>query len=224
MNAIHVYALDPTKSHDDCMNAFADAGIYVFADLSAPVTGSFIDSNRPAWNNQIYARYTSVIDAMQGYTNTIGFFAGNEVFSQPNNTRAASFVKAAVRDMKHYIGNQGYRALGVGYVMNDDSAIFQNAADFMNCGNPTDAVDFLGLNLYSWCGDSTYTDSGYSIITQNFMNYSVPSFLSEYGCNTVEPRPFTEVLALYGPEMNDVFSGGIAYAYFQEQNNFGTLP
>lgn len=39
MNAVRVYAIDPTLNHDDCMNAFADAGVYVFAALSAPADG-----------------------------------------------------------------------------------------------------------------------------------------------------------------------------------------
>ena len=114
MNAIRVYYIDPTKNHDECMNAFADAGIYVIADLPAPVNGSFIDRENPLWDDELYARYTSVIDAMGGYTNTLGFFAGNEVSTEPSNTDAAPFVKAAIRDMKKYVNDQGYRAIGVG--------------------------------------------------------------------------------------------------------------
>jgi hypothetical protein len=32
-NAIRVYHVDPTASHDGCMSAFADAGIYLLVDL-----------------------------------------------------------------------------------------------------------------------------------------------------------------------------------------------
>lgn len=33
MNAIRVYHVDATANHDGCMNAFADAGIYLLLDL-----------------------------------------------------------------------------------------------------------------------------------------------------------------------------------------------
>lgn len=32
-NAIRVYHVDPDADHDGCMNALADAGIYLFVDL-----------------------------------------------------------------------------------------------------------------------------------------------------------------------------------------------
>lgn len=32
-NTIRVYHVDPTADHQGCMNAFADAGIYLFVDL-----------------------------------------------------------------------------------------------------------------------------------------------------------------------------------------------
>ena len=51
------------------MNALADAGIYVIADLSAP--GLSIIRDDPQWNDDLYNRYTSVIDNMAGYTNTL---------------------------------------------------------------------------------------------------------------------------------------------------------
>merc|ERR1711939_1132286 len=46
---------------------------------------------------------------------------------------------------------------------------------------------------------------------------------SEYGCNNVSPRTFTEVPALYGKEMTSVFSGGLIYEYSEEPNNYGLV-
>ena len=222
MNAIRVYAIDPTANHDDCMNALAERGIYVIADLSAPVDGLAINRDSPDWDDELYARYASVIDALAPYSNTLGFFAGNEVSNAPNNTNAAPFVKAAVRDMKAYIAQQGYRTIGLGYATDDNQYVRENIVDFFNCGDPADAIDFWGYNIYSWCGDSSYQTSGYADRTEQFETFSVPSFFAEYGCNTEGTRTFSEVGALYGREMSRVFSGGIVYMYFQEANDYGT--
>lgn len=221
-NTIRVYALDPTKSHDKCMNALANAGIYVIADLSAP--GQSIIRDSPTWSDDLYARYASVIDAMAGYSNTLGFFAGNEVTNNDTNTDASAFVKAAVRDMKAYIKQKNYRSIGVGYATSDDAGIRQLVAAYFDCGSDrSQAIDFWGYNIYSWCGNSSYTESGYDQRTAEFQNYNVPVFFAEYGCNEVKPRQFSEVQALYGDQMSPVWSGGIVYMYFQETNDFGLV-
>ncbi|GAB7331718.1 hypothetical protein MBLNU13_g03698t1 [Cladosporium sp. NU13] len=220
-NTIRVYALDPTADHKECMSMLADAGIYVVADLSQP--DNSIIRNDPQWDDELYARYAAVIDEMQQFNNTLGFFAGNEVSNQPNNTDASAFVKAAVRDMKAYIKQQDYRPIGVGYATNDDGEIRDQMAAYFDCGDRSEAIDFWGYNIYSWCGDSSYTKSGYDVQTKNFENYDVPVFFAEYGCNQVTPRKFTDVEALYGDKMTPVWSGGIVYMYFQEANNYGLV-
>lgn len=217
-NTIRVYAVDPTKDHSKCMNMLQDAGIYVIADLGEPLTS--INRDDPQWNLEIYDRYTSVVDAFQQYTNLLGFFAGNEVSNAPNNTEASAFVKAAVRDVKKYISDKKYRPIGVGYATNDDDTR-TNLADYFDCGAPEDSIDFWGYNIYSWCGDSDLKDSHYQERTDEFSTYNVPAFFAEYGCNTVLPRKFTEVSALFGSDMTPVWSGGILYMYFQETNNYG---
>lgn len=223
-NVIRTYALDPTADHDECMTLLADAGIYVISDLSSP--SEAIDRSAPVWDTALYTRYTSVVDAMIGYKNVIGFFGGNEVTNNASNTDASAFVKAAVRDTKAYINSTADRWLGVGYAANDDSTIRDNMAYYFNCGDEESAIDFWGYNIYEWCGESTFETSGYSSVVEFFSNYSVPVFFSEYGCNTdgAAERIFEETTELYTSDMTDVIAGGIVYMYFQEDNDYGKLP
>ncbi|GAP88252.1 putative carbohydrate-binding module family 43 protein [Rosellinia necatrix] len=227
-NVIRVYAIDPTQSHDDCMELLAANDIYVVADLSEPATS--INPDDPEWNLPLLQRYAAVIDTMQKYKNVIGFFAGNEVVQKTNQTSASAFVKASVRDTKAYIKSQGYRdTLGVGYATADVPSR-DELAHYFAC-QPEDgtdtSIDFWGYNVYSWCGFSNYVASSYGERVEFFSDYPVPVFFAEYGCNegiTGGPthRPFTEVAVLYG-NMTEVFSGGIVYQWFQSENNFGLV-
>jgi hypothetical protein len=219
-NTIRVYAVDPTKDHKACMDMLANAGIYVIADLSAP--NASINRDQPSWDIGLYQRYTSVIDTLAPYSNTLGFFAGNEVSNNKTNVAAIPFVKAAARDMKAYIKQKNYRAIGVGYAADDDATIRAPLANYINCGPSSDSVDFFGYNIYSWCGPTaTYQSSGDKDRTAEYANYSIPAFFAEYGCNQPEPRTWNETTALFSSPMSDVWSGGIVFEYFQATNNFG---
>ncbi|OJD24452.1 hypothetical protein ACJ73_04188 [Blastomyces percursus] len=220
-NIIRVYAVDPEADHTECMQMLQEAGIYVVADLSEPKTS--INRDDPKWDVELYNRYTAVVDVLAPYSNVMGFFAGNEVSNNKSNTDASAFVKAAVRDTKAYIKQKGYRSIGVGYATNDDADIRDDMADYFNCGSKEESIDFWGYNIYSWCGDSSFKESGYDKVVKEFSTYSVPVFFAEYGCNEVRPRKFTDVAAIYGPQMTPVISGGIVYMYFQEDNNYGLV-
>ncbi|OBA22014.1 hypothetical protein METBIDRAFT_39075 [Metschnikowia bicuspidata var. bicuspidata NRRL YB-4993] len=219
-NVLRVYAVDPTKDHDECMNTFADAGIYIIADLSEPDTS--INRDSPEWNLELYDRYTSVIDMFANYTNVLGFFAGNEVTNNKSNTDASAFVKAAVRDMKTYVKDNGW-SYPVGYSSNDDADTRVAIADYFSCGDLDERADFFGINMYEWCGDSTFEESGYKDRTEEYLNLTIPVFFSEYGCNLERPRKFTEIATLFSDEMTDVWSGGIVYMYFEEENEYGLV-
>jgi hypothetical protein len=221
-NTIRVYSVDPTADHDDCMSAFADAGIYVLVDLSAPKNES-INQVDPSWSTALYSRYTGVIDNMNKYSNVLGFFAGNEVINSANTTGAAAYVKAVVRDAKAYIKTKNYRSIPVGYAAADVSEVRVQLADYLNCGDESDAIDFFGDNVYEWCDPSSFETSGYSEIVKNFSSYSVPYFFAEYGCQTPKNgRTFKNIPVMYGDKMNSVLNGGIVFEFFQAANEFGS--
>ncbi|KAI4599455.1 1,3-beta-glucanosyltransferase gas1 [Pestalotiopsis sp. 9143b] len=226
-NTIRTYAVNPDSDHSACMQLLSDAGIYVISDLSEPSLS--INRDSPAWNVDLFDRYKAVVDDLAQYDNVIGFFAGNEVSNNATNTDASAYVKAAVRDTKNYIAElqaNGGRWMGVGYAANDDANIRHNLADYFNCGNSSEAIDFFGYNIYSWCGTSSMEDSGYSTQVDFFSNYSVPVFFAEYGCNSpggADGRTWDDTTALFSDDMTGVFSGGIVYMYFEEDNDYGLV-
>lgn len=206
------------------MKLLNDAGIYVISDLSEPSLS--IDRSDPEWNVELFNHYKAVVDAMAGYSNVLGFFAGNEVSNQANNTGASAYVKAAVRDTKKYISDKNYRWMGVGYAANDDTNIRDELSAYFNCGDADQSIDFFGYNIYSWCGTSDFEESGYNRFIDAFKDYSVPVFFAEYGCNLpsgAAKRTFDETTALYSSNMSEVVSGGIVYEYFEETNDYGKL-
>lgn len=223
-NIIRTYAIDPTKDHSACMKLLDAAGIYVISDLSEP--SNSINRDDPTWDTTLFTRYKNVVDELSQYSNVVGFFAGNEVSNNKSNTDASAYVKAAVRDTKTYISNNVDRWMGVGYAANDDVDIRDEISQYFNCGDDEERIDYWGYNIYSWCGESTMEKSGYSDHVEYFKNYSVPVFFAEYGCNTPDGaagRIFQETTALYSDEMTGVFSGGIVYMYFQEDNDYGLV-
>ncbi|KAI0505154.1 family 72 glycoside hydrolase [Xylaria bambusicola] len=225
VNVIRTYAINPDKDHSACMKMLDDAGIYVIADLGDPLLS--INRDDPVWNVELFERYKGVIDNLGKYDNTIGFFSGNEVTNNATNTGASAYVKAATRDTKKYIADKmadGGRWMGVGYAANDDAEIRVDMAQFFNCGQEEEAIDFWGYNIYSWCGKSSFEESGYDVQVKFFSNYSVPVFFAEYGCNTVggaEGRLWDDTTALYSDKMTGVFSGGIVYMFHEEKNDYG---
>jgi len=66
------------------MQAFANAGIYLFLDVDTFDTQ--IQQNNPMWNASMYAAFTKVIDAFDKYDNLAGFFIANEVISPGKKT------------------------------------------------------------------------------------------------------------------------------------------
>lgn len=106
----------------------------------------------------------------------------------------------------------------------DISDLRPNLQNYLACGtNASEALDFFSLNAYEWCGDSSYTTSGYSQLQANVSNYNIPIFFSETGCNTPAPRTFEDQAAIFGSEMNENWSGAIIYEWIEEDNDYGLV-
>lgn len=197
-------------------------------DVSNPLQGGYLDRAAPwtTYSAIYYKQVFGVIEGFKNYDNVLGFFAGNEVINEDAHYLVPKYVRAIVRDMKDYIAKNSERAIPVGYSAADIRNILMDTVHYFECdlkNSTSSRADFFGLNSYSWCGDSSYKASGFDDLTEEFTNATIPVFFSEYGCNDVRPRIFTEVQAIYGVEMTQAFSGGLVYEWTQESNEYGLV-
>lgn len=97
--------------------------------------------------NDVYLQHVfATIDVFAQYTNTLGFFAANEVTNAANNTRAATIVKAVTRDMREYISRHVDRPIPVGYSAADVAENRMQMSQYLNCGDDDGArSDFYAV-------------------------------------------------------------------------------
>ncbi|KAF8344164.1 glycoside hydrolase family 72 protein [Cantharellus anzutake] len=240
VNTIRVYSVNSSLNHDTCMSLLSKAGIYTIIDLSLPVNGS-LDRVSPSWTTNLLNLYVETIEAFSKYDNVLAYNVGNEVAISNLTTVVGPFIKAAARDVK----GTAYVALGllliklgiftlaylkskkfpqlVGYASVDAPDIWRLPfAQFLSCDNEATSIDIYGLNNYEWCGDSNF-QAAYVGTENAFKTYNIPAYFSEFGCVKSPPRLWTEVQALFGPQMIDVWSGGLAFSYFPAFGGFGMV-
>ncbi|KAL8689797.1 MAG: hypothetical protein Q9218_004615 [Villophora microphyllina] len=226
INTVRVYTIDNSKNHDECMQELAAAGIYLALDINTPKYSIRRDKPAQSYNHVYLQNVFATIDEFQKYDNTLLFFSGNELINNVPTSDTAPYVKAVTRDMKQYIGNRGYRKIPVGYSAADIDDNRVEAAHFMNCGTDDERSDFFAFNDYSWCDPSTFQTSTWQQKVEAFSNYSIPIFLSEFGCTKTD-RQFGEISTLYSTQMTPVYSGGLVYEYTKEgdavQSKFGLV-
>ncbi|CAN6603353.1 1,3-beta-glucanosyltransferase Gas4p [Trichomonascus vanleenenianus] len=207
------------------MSLLAAAGIYLVLDVNSPKVGESLNRYEPwtSYTPEYLTHILKVVDQFSGYNNTLGFFAGNEVVNDDKSaTNSPHYIKAVIRDIKNYIRVRAPRTIPVGYSAADDLRYRVSLARYLECGDDQTSVDFYGVNSYQWCGTQTLQTSGYNVLLNDYHDYALPLFFSEYGCNAVLPRQFQEVECLY-TSMTSVFSGGLVYEFTQEPNNYGLV-
>lgn len=208
------------------MTLLANAGIYLILDVNSPKPGQNLNRYEPwtSYNPNYINHVLKVVHQFAGYNNTLGFFAGNEVINDDVSAKESPhYIKATIRDMHQYMRNNSPRVVPIGYSAADDLRFRTSLAKYFECGDSDIAVDFYGVNSYQWCGYNTFETSGFDILVRDYEDYTIPLFLSEYGCNALMPRLFQEVEALYSDRMTNVFSGGLIYEFAQEPNNYGLV-
>lgn len=208
------------------MSIFNEAGIYLILDVNSPLVNGALNQAEPwtTYNKYYLKRIFSMIEAFKDYPNVIGFFGGNEVLNEDAVVQTPSYVKAVQRDLKNYMKKHSKRQIPIGYSAADIRKQVPDQFHYLTCDDGSNSgADFFGMNVYSWCGDSSYKKAGYDVLTNIFKDTSVPVFFSEYGCNKVTPREFTEVATIFGDQMAEVWSGGLAYEWTQEENDFGLV-
>ncbi|WEW54989.1 hypothetical protein PRK78_000416 [Emydomyces testavorans] len=221
-NAIRVYHVNPDGDHTGCMKAFAEAGIYLFVDLDDFPTQ--IEQNYPTWNETQLNAFKKNLDEFQKFDNTAAVFVGNEILTAKNGSHAAPYILSAARDIKAYRDSKKYRKVPVGYSAADIAELRPMLQNYLTCrSNASETLDFFALNAYEWCGQSSFTLSGYSTLQEHAEGFPVPILFSETGCNTNRPRDFQDLTAIYGPEMSGTWSGAIVYEWIQEANDYGLI-
>lgn len=227
VNTIRVYNVDADLDHSECASIFNAAGIYMIIDVNSGLYGQYIDRTDPSstYTLEYMEHIFGVVENFWNYPNLLGYFAGNEIINEQSSTDAAMYIRAVVRDLREYISLHAPRTIGVGYSAADVSDVLLDTFNYLACTLSNDTmskVDFFGLNDYEWCGDSTFSESGYDKQITNFAKTDIPVFFSEYGCNNVKPRTFTNVPVLYGSEMLEL-SGGLVYEYSEETDDYGIV-
>ncbi|KAK7207549.1 putative beta (1-3) glucanosyltransferase [Myxozyma melibiosi] len=241
VNTIRVYTAPgltttPWLNHDACMSIFNAVGIYVILDVNSPLGGESISRGDPSssYNEGYLKRVFSIVDAFMGYSNLLGFFAGNEIVNDAASAAVSPpYIRAVQRDIKNYIALHANRTIPVGYSAADANSLRLAGWEYLQCGGEEDTdsdiyisrSDFYGLNSYQWCsGISTWETSGYGTLVSTFANSSIALFFSEFGCNTDTPRTFTEINGgVYTEKMMAVFDGGLVYEYSEEDNSYGLV-
>ncbi|KAM0809181.1 putative 1,3-beta-glucanosyltransferase [Seiridium cardinale] len=221
INTVRVYFVEGGNDHDGCMQAFATQGIYVWLDLMTPLLA--INRVDPDYTIEMYTNWTAKVDAFAKYDNLLAMTVGNEVITEEANTTAAApYVKAAIRDIKAFRDARGYREIPVAYTADDVQSIRLMQAEYFACGDTSATVDMYGMNVYSWCGNSSYYISGFDKLYEEFESMNIPVLFSETGCKT-DGRDFSDVATMLGPVFQAVFSGSVVYQWAMMANGYGIV-
>jgi hypothetical protein len=244
-NAVRLYAVDPSQSHDDFMCELRKYGMYALVDLGASCENCSItvDEYPDCYPSALKTRGQQIITEFAQYDNVLGFSAGNEINNLVDDaTTNAPCQKKFLRDMRAFIGScsSTMRSIPVGVVMADPDTDTNNRelnALYYNCRTDSsdlyENAEWYGLNTYQYCdGDVTELEdaSGFYQLYTDFASYnmSIPVMLTEFGCvnpsfPTIDDyeaqRTWLQAGWLHESTFRKIFSGGFVFEYATELAN-----
>ncbi|RHZ34949.1 hypothetical protein DYB37_011754 [Aphanomyces astaci] len=213
INAVRLYAVDSSKSHDKFMCALSEAGIYVLVDLASSCQDCAItkDPYPACYPALLKTRGQQIIAAFSKYNNVLAFSAGNEVNHYVDSMEiSAPCQKKFIKDMRAYISScaTNMRYIPVGVVLADHQRS-ENALYYACRTDPTDELENAecrftdclhshlkpillgyGLNAYLQCdplASPGQVGAGYRKLLDDFTSYelAIPTILTEFGCLNV---------------------------------------
>eukprot|EP00544_Gedaniella_sp_CCMP2646_P010625 CAMPEP_0202498350 /NCGR_PEP_ID=MMETSP1361-20130828/25721_1 /ASSEMBLY_ACC=CAM_ASM_000849 /TAXON_ID=210615 /ORGANISM="Staurosira complex sp., Strain CCMP2646" /LENGTH=517 /DNA_ID=CAMNT_0049130207 /DNA_START=108 /DNA_END=1661 /DNA_ORIENTATION=- len=239
INVVRIYAVDPGLDHSGFMCALQQAGIYAIIGLAASCQDCAItgEASPDCYPVALKERGQFVINIFSKYENVLAFSAGNEAqLYAPGKPpeHNAPCQKQFIRDMRAYIDScENLRKIPIGLAVADFSR--EEKAMYYNCrSDPDDEfenAEWYGLNVYLHCdptADTVDDLDGFNDLLESHQNYSmsIPVIITEYGCEnknfpTIDgfegQRNFLQVDALYSPDYEDYFAGGIVFEYSVEK-------
>lgn len=225
INAIHISHSDITKNARQALQLLQNAGIHVLLTLLTGLrslksrTGTEFDNAsdpidlQRIYNSDFVLKTLTIVDQTADFENVLGYSLDFEILGKKGTTRIASLHRAAVRDVKHYLSLRGGRQVHVGASLPALLSFWGPGLEYMAAGEPSERIDFLGFDCYSWVATSDFKISGYQDFVKSLSNYPLPMFFSEYGARMGQARGFDEVECLFSPDMTGVFSGGFVETY-----------
>mmetsp|Transcript_422 Transcript_422/g.512 ORF Transcript_422/g.512 Transcript_422/m.512 type:complete len:658 (-) Transcript_422:345-2318(-) len=210
VNAIRLYAVDPSQNHDAFMCSLSEAGIYItlglLADCEDCGIGAWVGVNAEpplCYPSSVKERGQFVIKSFSKYDNVIGFSAGNEVTIYADDGAGgprqinAPCQKKFLNDMRKFVSgcsNDGDllpRSIPIGIENWDGNAQTFDQHVYYHCrtdpNNVLENVEWFGINSYRHCdGSATTIDEivGWPELRSDFeaANFPGPVLFGEYGC------------------------------------------
>jgi hypothetical protein len=204
MNVVHVPYLDPSRDHSVCMNAFADAGIYVLAYLAFSV-----DSPTHGYTDRTLALSIGIVDSLASFPNTLGFLIGHASTAQD-----VPLIKGCLRDIRQHVLDRKYRDILFGWTVDYNStAPERDTLDVMMCSEPR--TDFLGLATQDIRLANCTPTEEILRAAESFTDTTVPVFIVYSGCMTDGSGDWDYVSKSYSENITTTLSGVVVDEYFK---------
>ncbi|KAK0291812.1 1,3-beta-glucanosyltransferase [Friedmanniomyces endolithicus] len=236
LNSISLYNVDPSKDHSQAMAHLEDNGLYVmvklFNDLEAPTAMPKNESNFkaksatwPTYDDRLVTNAFRLVHNLCRYPNLLGFVVSDRSIHMPQNTPMAEVLRACIKDTKAFLHSlEGVRQIPVGVSADNRQVSMIPQVRYFSAGPAAERADFMAKQCYSWAGPSSFIISGWRNMVERIgPETMMPMLMAEYGAKVRKSRPWDEVTCLYSADMTAVYSGGFAYTYLENGNNYGVV-